>query len=275
MNNRTDLATELENKYIKTRKKKEKIGNIGVEFTEIIEEFSNFKKGNKYITIDTGNINFLTSFKDVEKAIKLSLLELLPENYQSVLVVGLGNREITSDSIGPETSEKILATRHIVGEFSRNLGIENLKSVASITPSVLGKTGIESGEIVKAVVEKIKPDAVIVVDALCASVSENLFTKIQLTNSGISPGSGVKNARKELSYNTLGVPTVAIGIPTVVEASSIVREVSENNTEKVKQLLLTPKDTDLLSHRTSEILARALNLFLQPDTDQEILLSLV
>lgn len=275
MNNRTDLATELEKKYIKTRKKEINVGKIRVEFTEITEDFSNFKKGNTYITINIGNINYITSFEDIEKAIEISLLELLPTMRQSVLVVGLGNREITSDSVGPNTCEKILATRHIVGDFSRNLGIPNLKSVSTITPSVLGKTGIESGETVKAVVERIKPDVVIVIDALCANNSDNLFSVIQLTNSGISPGSGVKNTRKELNYNTLGVPTVAIGVPTVVEASTIVREFSKTQNEKIKELLLTPKDTDLLSHRISEMLAHALNIFLQPDTDREVLLSLV
>ena len=162
MNNRTDLATELGKKYIKIRKKREKIGKISVDFTEIKEEFSSFKKGNQYISINIGNLNYITSFEDIENAINLSLNELLPQKRESVLVVGLGNREITSDSIGPNTCEKILATRHIVGEFSRKLGIPNLKSVSTITPSVLGKTGIESSETVKAVVEKIKPDAVIV-----------------------------------------------------------------------------------------------------------------
>ncbi len=275
MNNRTDLATELEKKFIKTRKKEINVGKIRVEFTEIKEDFSNFKKGNNYITINLGNINYITSFEDIERSINISLNELLPKKRKSVLVVGLGNREITSDCIGPFTCEKILATRHIVGEISRNLGIPKLRSVSTITPSVLGKTGIESGETVKAVVESIKPDAVIVIDALCANISDNLFSVIQLTNSGISPGSGVKNTRKELNYNTLGVPTVAIGVPTVVEASTIVREFSEKEKVNVKELLLTPKDTDLLSHRISEMLAHSLNLFLQPDTDREVLLSLV
>ena len=191
------------------------------------------------------------------------------------MVVGIGNREITSDCVGPFTCEKILATRHIVGEFSKTIGLPNLKSVSVITPSVLGKTGIESSETIKAIVEKIKPDAVIVIDALCAKKSENLFSVIQITNSGISPGSGVKNTRKELSKNTLGIPTVAIGVPTVVEASTLVNEFSKKENEKVKELLLTPKDTDLLSHRISEILAHSLNIFLQPDTDREVLLSLV
>lgn len=275
MNQRTDLALELENKYIKTQEKKIKIGEIGIEITDVIENFSKFKKGTQYITIRTGNINYITDFCDIEKAINISLNKLLPKEHQSVLVVGLGNREITSDCIGPFTCEKILATRHIAGEFSKEIGLPNLKSVSVITPSVLGKTGIETGETVKAIVETIKPDAVIVIDALCANKSDNLFSVIQLTNSGISPGSGVKNARKELNQNSLGVPTIAIGVPTVVEASTIVKEFSKKENEKIKELLLTPKDTDLLSHRISEVLAHSLNIFLQPDTEREVLLELV
>ena len=126
-----------------------------------------------------------------------------------------------------------------------------------------------------AIAEKIKPDLVIIIDALCASDTKNLFSVIQLTNTGISPGSGVKNSRKELSFTTLGVPTVAIGVPTVVEAKTIVENATNFKAKSMENLLLTPKDTDLLSHRISEEIARALNCFLQPDTDREILLALV
>ncbi len=273
MSIRTNLATELENKYIKDRKKEIKIGDISVEFTEISEDFSSFRKNKKYCTIFFGNINYITDFSDIENALKASLQELLGKAIKSFLIVGLGNREITSDCIGPYTCEKILATRHIEKEFSKKIGLPNLKSVAVLAPGVLGKTGMESSEIVSAVVKEIKPDAVIVIDALCASNTKNLFSLIQLTDSGISPGSGVNNSRKELSYETLGVPTVAIGIPTVINAKALATHFSGENPEN--ELILTPKDTDLLSHRISEILALSLNIFLQPDTDREILLNLV
>ncbi len=275
MSNRTDLASELENCYIKNRKKTVKIGDIKVEFLEILKTNSTFKKGKKYCTIKSGNINIITDFSNIEKAIKICLEEFFENPVKSFLVVGLGNREITSDCLGPYVCEKILATRHIVGEFSEKIGLPKLKSVALITPSVLGKTGIESSEIVKAVVNEIKPEAVIVIDALSALETKNLYSVIQITNSGISPGSGVNNSRKELSYETLGVPTVAIGIPTVVKASIIAKEYNGKIPENENELILTPKDTDLLSHRISEILAQSLNVFLQPDTDKEILLNLV
>ncbi len=275
MANRTDLAIEFEKKEKENITKREKIGRTEAIFTTLQAENNLNKPKGNYITLKTGNIALLSDFKDIENALILSLKKLLPRKNERVLVVGLGNREITSDCIGPFTAEKILATRHIAGDFAEKIGLKGLKSISVITPSVLGKTGIESFEIVLAIVKKIKPDAVIVIDALCANNTENLFSVIQLCDSGISPGSGVKNARKEISFNTLGVPTVAIGVPTVVEASVLAKELSGKENIPPKDLLLTPKDTDLLSHRISEILARALNLFLQPDTDREILLSLV
>lgn len=275
MNNRTDLAIELEKTSRKNNSRAEKIGDTEVVFTVLTENNEYQKPKGTYITVKLRNINLLTDFSAVEKAIEKSLENLLIKAKKSVLVVGLGNREITSDCIGPYTAEKILATRHISEEFSKKIGLERLQKVSVITPSVLGKTGIESSEIVKAVVDKTKPDAVIVIDALCANTVENLFSVIQLCDSGISPGSGVKNTRKELSFATLGVPTVAIGVPTVVEASVLAKELSGKDAVNKLDLLLTPKDTDLLSHRISEILAHALNAFLQPYIDREVLFSLV
>ncbi len=267
MSNRTDLATELENV---DRRSEEK-----VEFITLGKGNSYNKPSGSYATVKVGDLNLLTDFKDIEKSIIYCLERLMPPVRERVLVVGLGNREIISDCIGPFTAEKILATRHIAGEFAENIGLENLKSVSVIAPGVLGKTGIEAAEIVKAVANKIKPNAVIAIDALCAKLPQNLFSVIQLCDSGISPGSGVKNARKELSLATLGVPTVAIGVPTVVEAAAISGKAGASQNEAFYNLLLTPKDTDLLSHRMSEILSKALNLFLQPSTEKEILLSLV
>lgn len=275
MSIRTDLAIELEKNTEDNLFKTEKIGETEVIFTTLNDNNPYGKVKGKYITIKVGKIDLLTDFCEVEKAIKISLESLITKGWKSILIVGLGNREITSDCIGPFTAEKILATRHIMGEFCEKIGLSGLKSVSVITPSVLGKTGIESYEIIKAVTIKIKPDAVILIDALCASNTQNIFSVIQLTDSGISPGSGVKNTRKEISQKTLGIPCIAIGVPTVVEANVIAKELSGKEDTKPLDLILTPKDTDLLSHRISEILAKSLNLFLQPDTDREVLLSLV
>jgi len=189
---------------------------------------------------------------------------LLTKSRQNVLVVGLGNRNITADSIGPKTAEKILATRHIMGNFAKSIGLENLKSVSVIVPDVLGKTGIEVQEILSGVIKKTNADTVIVIDALCAKSKDRIFRTVQLTDSGIAPGSGVKNSRKELSKNTLGVNVIAIGVPTVIQFPND----SEN-------LIVTPKECDLLSDKISEILARCLNIYLQPEIEPEILLELV
>lgn len=272
MNSRTDLAIEILKEY---KKENKRIGKTEIFITELEENNEYHKPSGKYATINTGNILKKTNFYDIEKAICYCLEKLLPQKRENVLVVGLGNREIISDCIGPFTAEKILATRHIKGDFAESVGLENLKSVAVSQPNVLGNTGMESSETIAAIVEKIKPDAVIVIDALCAKNHNNLFSVIQCCDSGISPGSGVKNSRKELSYKTLGVPTVAIGVPTVVETKSLITEFLKKEEKIDCDMIVTPKDVDLLSHRMSEILSSSLNVFLQPEIDRDIILSLV
>ncbi len=275
MAGRTDLAIEIQKNEKIEATKREKIGEIELIFSSLEENNSYGKPKGKYITLRVGNIAYLPDFSDLEKALVKSLKLILKKDFERILVVGLGNREITSDNIGPLTAQKILATRHIIGEMAESLNLENLKSVSVIAPGVLGKTGIEASEIVKATVEKIKPDAVIAIDALCSKETQNLFSVIQLCDSGISPGSGVKNARKELSFASLGVPTVAIGVPTVVEAEIIARELSGQEEIAQTDLVVTPKDADLLSHRMSQALSEALNVFLQPNIPREVVLELV
>ncbi len=272
MNCRTDLAIEISKEG---RKEEKNIGKLRIFMTELPSDNEYAKPQGKYSTIEVGEILKIVDFSDLEKAIFYCLEMLMPKRRESVLLVGLGNREIISDCIGPFTAEKILATRHIKGEFAEKIGLEKLKSVAVFEPGVLGNTGMEAFETVESIVKKIKPDAVIVIDALCAKNHKNLFSVIQCCDSGISPGSGVKNTRKELSFKTLGVPTVAIGVPTVVEAKSLVREFCDYGQKANLDMLVTPKDVDLLSHRVSEAIATALNVFLQPEIDREIILNLV
>ncbi len=275
MSARTDLAIELKKDGEKSDFFEEKIGNTGLIFTELEENNEFSKPKGKYATLKIGKIDLLPDFYDIEKGLNKALSLLLNFEWKSILVVGLGNMEITCDNIGPTTAQKILATRHIAGEKAEKLGLKNLKSVAVLSPSVLGKTGIEASETVESVVKKIKPEAVIVIDALCSRNIENLFSVIQLSDSGIAPGSGVKNARKELSYNTLGVPTIAIGVPTVVEAEVLAGELSGQKITDKTDLIVTPKEADLLSHRMSEALSSALNVFLQPNIQREVILGLV
>ena len=187
---RTDLAAEIEKINENEEYFCENEGNFSLEFAEIN---GNKFKG-KFATISFCDLEKITDFSPFEKQFKKAM-KILLKNTENVLVVGLGNREITADSVGVKTSEKILATRHIMGEFAENIGLFGLKSVAVLTPNVLGKTGIEVQEILKGIIEKTGIDTVIVIDALCAKEADRIFKTVQLTDSGISPGSGVKNSR--------------------------------------------------------------------------------
>lgn len=260
---RTDLAIESLKIEQNNSFFSEKEGNFTLYFAEISENEQSDKPKGKYATLYFEDVDKITDFKPFEKQFKKAL-EMLSKPHKSVMVVGLGNREITADSIGVKTAEKILATRHIAGEFAKKIGLENLKSVSVIVPNVLGKTGLEVLEILKGITEKTKVDLVIVIDALCAKDKSRIFKTVQLTDSGIAPGSGVKNRRREISKNTLKTEVIAIGVPTVIEYP----DDNEN-------LIVTPKECDILTEILSEILARNLNLFLQPDIDPEILFQLV
>lgn len=215
------------------------------------------KKAGDYVTVYSKE---LFSGAESEKYVEV-LAELLRDMIKSesglVLVVGLGNEHITPDALGPQVCEKILATRHL-SELTPEI-CEDLRAVASLATGVLGQTGIESAEIIKAVCDKIKPSAVIAVDALAASDVERLLTTVQFSNTGIQPGAGVLNKRAELSQNTLGVPVIALGVPTVVDAYSI----KETSGEKRATLMVTPKDIDIKIKRAAEILALAVNSALQ------------
>lgn len=278
---RTDLAVELRSKIfgeIEGVKYTEKeIDKIKISKTEILTKEGAEKIGKptgKYLTAEFPDIIKTADFEPLKNTIKESLFYMI-KRPEKVLVVGLGNSEITADSIGPATASKILATRHIAGEFAENIGLKGLKSVAVLSPNVLGKTGIESYEIVESVVKKTEPSAVLVIDALAAGSINRLFKTIQFSSSGISPGSGVKNSRKELSEKTLGVPVIGIGIPTVVEADLLAFELTEKEPPEASDMIVTPKDCDLLNHKMSEVLASALNEFLQPEIEPEILEQLV
>ena len=199
------------------------------------------------------------------------------EDY-TVLVVGLGNRDVTPDALGPHTVECLNVTRHIVKEYGKYaMGEEAVNMVSAIAPGVMAQTGMESYEIIKGIVETTKPDAVIVVDALAARNTKRLNRTIQIADTGIHPGSGVGNHRNEISKETLGVPVIAIGVPTVVDAATIVRDTMENllstletddKYEMMQELIaphlygmfVTPKDIDESIERIGATIAEGLNL---------------
>ena len=147
--------------------------------------------------------------------------------------------------------------------------------MAVITPDVLGKTGIETAELIRGTADKIKPAAVIAVDALDARDPNRLFKTVQLTNSGISPGSGVKNRRGEISEKTIGVPVIAVGVPTVTDAEAIAYSLTGTEPETDSGMFVTPKEVDMLCGKISKILSETLNEFLQPEIDADIIEGLV
>lgn len=278
MTQRTDLAIEKNISSLAEKPIEKQVGEVKITSLNIVDEKTAQavgKEKGKYITLEFPSLLKITDYKDIKNTLLEALRELFPKQIKSVTVVGLGNREITADAIGPDTVTRLLATRHIAGEFAESIGLKGLRSVSVIAPNVLGKTGIESSELVEAVVKKIKPDAVLVIDALASKSVKRLFTAIQLSNSGISPGSGVKNSRKELSEKSLGLPVVALGVPTVVDALTLAFELTGRETVNDCDLVVTPKDTDLLTHRMSELLANVINIFLQPEIEEEVLSELV
>ncbi len=183
------------------------------------------------------------------KALAKSIRTLIGDDISSVLVVGLGNEAITPDSLGVKTAKRIFATRHIRLNAPELLD-DDTKDVSVLVTGVMGKTGIESSDVVKAVCERIKPSCVIAVDALACSDIDHLGRTVQITDTGISPGSGVANSRRELSKSTLGVKCIAIGIPTVCDL--------KNGSD----LMVTPRTIDKMIYKSASLLAGGINLAL-------------
>ena len=216
-----------------------------------------------YLTLEQKPIwkDSADSPRDMEAA-AAGLRSLLPQE-GLVLVVGLGNREITPDALGPAAAGQVVATRHISGEVAEATGLTGLRPVACTVPNVLGKTGVEAAEAVKALVHCLNPAAVIAIDAFAAGEISRLGTTIQIANTGISPGSGVLNARKELCAATLGVPVVSRGRPTVVDLGSL------SSQKGAAGMMITPREIDLLISRGARALSLMINRALQPTLSLE------
>lgn len=188
--------------------------------------------------------------------------KLLPKQ-GACLVVGLGNSCITPDALGPETTAQVFSTRHIP-ENTMIEGFQGLRCVSAIAPGVLGQTGMEAGEIVAALVERTRPACVIAVDALAAGEIERLGCTVQFSDTGISPGSGVQNRRRELSEATLSVPVIAVGVPTVVDASGLLQKES-----RMEPMMVTPRNIDQLIRHAARLLSLSINRALQPTLSVE------
>ena len=199
------------------------------------------------------------------KIIGRELAALLPPE-GVVLVVGLGNRSVTPDALGPAAAEMVLATRHIRGEFARTAGLTDLRPTAVVSPGVLGQTGTESSELVRGVCREIHPGAVIVIDALAARSVERLGRTVQLCDTGIAPGSGVGNDRRPLNREVLGVPVIGMGVPTVVDAATLVTDMTGQETAPSDPpTMVTPREIDVMISRAARLLAMSIHAALQPN----------
>lgn len=194
---------------------------------------------------------------------------------QTVLVAGLGNEAVTPDAIGPKVARQLLVTRHLVSEMPALFG--SYRPVAAVTPNVLGLTGLESAEVVAGVVDRIRPDCIVAVDALAARDLRRVCTTIQLSDTGIAPGSGVQNARAEFTRRRFGVPVVAVGVPTVADVENLLTDVvgaeeAHSRAEEMsggRPMIVTPQDIDAQVDRISKLVAWGINLALQENLDVE------
>ncbi len=309
---RTDLALEAREIYeegessseipgVKIDKKE--LENCIVTKVEIIDEQGSkiMNKGiGKYITLESNLMKFDDdeSREEVINYLKDELIEILgTDKTKKTLVIGLGNWNITSDALGPKTVSKTLVTRHIFKNYNKDYD-DDFTEVAGLSPGVMGITGIETSEIVKSIVDRIKPDRVIAIDALASRKMERVNTTIQISTAGIAPGGGVGNKRKALNKEYLGVDVIAIGVPTVVDAATLASDVLDmaidnliNQSDGVgdfysmlkqlkeeekynlikesldpydKNLIVTPKDIDDTIENLSIIISEGLNRSLHP-----------
>ncbi len=295
MNIYTDLAAEAVNTLQSKQKQYKKYGNIKVVETKVDKELSskiNKKIGDYYlIDISEEDINDSNSLLNIESFLTSLLKKILKKekvnSHSKGLIVGLGNLNVTPDSLGPKVVDRVIVTRHMF-ELDKDSINDGISNICALSPGVMGTTGIETSDIIKAIVDKIKLDYIIVVDALKANDISRINKSIQITNSGISPGSGVGNRRKELSKETLGIPVIAIGVPTVVDVSTIVYNTInyictyDKNTKvlgkfhdlndleqkdlinlvlspKGLNMIVTPKEVDIDIENLSEIISGAID----------------
>ena len=244
-NIRTDLALETRERFVSDHVE---IPGVSVEetydeereirTTRVVVETENGAKMmgkpvGTYLTIEAPNkaVPDEDYHREISKKLAEDIKELVPERKEevSVLVVGLGNREVTPDALGPYVADHLHVTRHIVKEYGKYaMGKDQVYLVSAVVPGVTGQTGMETLEIVKGIVEETEPDFVVAIDALAARNSKRLNRTIQITDTGICPGSGVGNHRLALNSETLGVKVIGIGVPTVVDAVTIVNDTMEN-----------------------------------------------
>ena len=291
---RTDLALEAKETVQKpdeeirgVRVEEEKDGEKEIYITRVMIETKNGAKimgkpMGTYITLEAPNMATPDEdyHREISEKVAGQIRELLPDEKEelSVLVVGLGNRDVTADALGPNVADQLHITRHVVREFGKAAYNRNkMHMISAIVPGVMAKTGMETCEIIRGVVEQTKPDVIIAIDALAARSTKRLNRTIQITDTGVQPGSGVGNHRHALTQESLGIPVIGIGIPTVVDAGTSVGDAVEQveremlfcsdmhslKMAELQNMYVTTKDIDDVVNRLSYTISEAINIALE------------
>lgn len=227
----------------------------------------------RYVTVEVAPFATHAQYIDGSfPTLRDELRRLLPEG--EILVAGLGNPQITPDALGPRCAAMTFATRHIRGELLAQTGLRALRPVSVLATGVLGDTGAEASEWIRGAVEMLHPAAVVAIDALAARDPRHLGSTVQLCDTGIIPGSGVGNARQEISEATVGVPVLAVGVPTVVDAAALMGREAAETGAATASMMVTPREIDLLIERAAKVISLALNCALQPEITPEDMLIL-
>ena len=274
INIRTDLAVELNEAVDKSdsrysgvivREHIDKVSLVKVTTLEIINEEGEKlfnRKAGIYITIEAEGLGENDDFYN-ERVIEIisgqidALIRPCILKNNKLLVVGLGNRNVTADSLGPDVVDKLIINSHIHGEKD-----EISVRLSALSPGVMAQTGIETSSIIKGIADEIAPGVIIVIDALAARNTQRLNKTIQISNRGINPGSGVGNHRTGITSDNIGVPVIAVGVPTVIDAATIIGDVTkdyENIPKHLSDMYVTPKDIDENIRITAEIIAESIN----------------
>lgn len=307
---RTDLALERREVYKKAKAVENEIEGISYNEEKVNDRVTITRVGvineagekaigkpmGEYITLDISKVKYMEeeSIQEVSEILSKEIKKLVDKHIgiqDSVLIVGLGNEYVTPDSLGPKVANDIEVTRHII-KYCPQFVKEGTREISAVSPGVLGVTGIETLEIVKGIVENVHPNLLIVIDSLCSKNIDRISSSIQISDTGIVPGAGIGNTRAELSKNTLGIPVIALGVPTVVEAATITNDgldlfieklqeesksneylnklKEEDNYEEIKEALLpkefnfivTPKEIDELIEKMSKLISYGINMSL-------------
>ncbi|HZK24161.1 MAG TPA: GPR endopeptidase [Oscillospiraceae bacterium] len=299
-----EVEQEIPGVLVETEEKDQiRVSRVHITSPEAEERMG--KQQGKYITLEAPGLRQKNT--ELQEMVSrqftkelLSLVEL--EDKATILIVGLGNWNVTPDALGPRVIKDLLVTRHILALQPETLG-DGFRAVSAISPGVLGITGVETGEIIQGLVEKVKPDLVIAVDALAARSLSRLHTTIQIADTGITPGSGVGNKRLKISHETIGIPVIAVGVPTVVDAVTIADDLTSHLLEALMQeagsdspvykviqsiaegdrravmsevldpyggrLMVTPKEIDTLVEDIARLLAGGINAAMHPAIQSE------